>query len=227
MERGSHGRLFLASLYGFDGPASEFLRVGEPGAGSRLAFVIGNALDEKPEPDRRSGSVAREKAALEALGYRAEELDLRVLTGPQEASERLAECSLVWVLGGNAFVLAREMNRVGFRETMLPYWEAGTLTYGGYSAGAILAGPDLLGFDFMDPPPPGGTTDVETLGLYPRRIIPHWVAPNLDVSIAYKGKAFYEASGLAYETLRNGEVILVENRIATLVKHHRQADDSG
>ena len=69
---------------------------------------------------------------MRSLGFDAEELDLRTyFHGGGDLRGRLETYALVWVVGGNAFVLARAMTAAGFaaaaRETLR--------VYAGYSAG--------------------------------------------------------------------------------------------
>ena len=67
--------------------------------------VIANALDAAPA-DVRTHGVHDELAALQELGLAAEELDLRgYFAGHQRLAETLAGYQLVWLRGGNAFVL--------------------------------------------------------------------------------------------------------------------------
>ena len=67
-------------------PSEELVSLVEPG---RPAVVIANAMDDEPREDRLAGG-RRELAALEDLGIRARELDLRAYFGQ---SERLASPS--------------------------------------------------------------------------------------------------------------------------------------
>jgi hypothetical protein len=55
-------------------------------------------------------------------------------------TQRLQELDTVWVVGGNAFVLARAMARTGFREALLNVADRAGFTYAGYSAGAVTDG---------------------------------------------------------------------------------------
>ncbi|MER6442672.1 Type 1 glutamine amidotransferase-like domain-containing protein [Streptomyces sp. NPDC001185] len=103
-----------------------------------------NALDGYDRS--RARDYARESRPLEIFGCSREELDLRdYFTAPEELPERLEGLDLVWALGGNAFVLARAMTQASFRGAVQEHWHRPEFTYGGYSAGACVAGPDLQG----------------------------------------------------------------------------------
>jgi dipeptidase E len=69
--------------------------------GRKRALVIANACDLIPEPGR-APRVQREIEALEALGFRAEELDLREYfgSGTDALGARLDAADLIWARGG-------------------------------------------------------------------------------------------------------------------------------
>lgn len=170
-----------------------------------LALVVMNALDEFPA---RLLSWDREVEDLNALGYRAEELDLRdYWSAPAAAMDaRLAAADLLWVVGGNAFVLARAASAAGLARALV---DAPRLDYAGYSAGACLAGPDLRGIELMDDPttlPQGydAAMPIETLALVDIRVIPHAGSPE-----AVAARDRLDADGLEELELADGEDILL------------------
>jgi dipeptidase E len=160
-----------------------------------------NALDEYAD---RARNWERETSDLARLGYRSVELDLRDYWGARDGSlsSLLNGVDLVWVLGGNAFVLGRAMTKAGFGDALR---EAPDVIYAGYSAGACVASIDLDGIEAMDDPttlPAGYTSDmkIETLRLVRTRVIPHAGAPE-----ARKSVARLRSMGLAYLELADGE----------------------
>ena len=84
--------------------------------GSRVA-VIANGYDACT---RLALNVYRAEAydpiaEFQSLGLVAEELDLRAYFGdPRSLQQRLGAFDLVWVMGGNSFVLRRPLNQSGF-----------------------------------------------------------------------------------------------------------------
>jgi len=127
-------KLFLSS-YHLGNHGGELVRLAGPGAS---ALVVNNALDFLPEDARshiRDGIVE-----LETLGVQARELDLRHYVGHADALYReLSGSHLVWVRGGNSFILRRAMLASGFDAAARPLIESEWLVYGGYSAGAVVA----------------------------------------------------------------------------------------
>jgi hypothetical protein len=109
-------RLYLSSYR--VGDRADALRA--PVTGARAGIVL-NALGAVGAVGAvgatRDRSLPRETDDLERLGYRCEELDLGGYADDMVGlTQRLQELDTVWVVGGNAFVLARAMARTGFRE---------------------------------------------------------------------------------------------------------------
>jgi dipeptidase E len=108
------------------------------------------------------------------------------------------------------------MTQSRFREALLGPLSDGRLVYGGYSAGSCVAAPDLEGIDLVDDPatiPDGYLEDVipETLHLVPWRIVPHWRSDHPESADAEKAATYLRQSGLDFQTLRDGEALIVEN----------------
>ena len=74
------------------------------GSGRRTA-LIGNAVDFLGATER-AASMASEAERLKSIGLEPTEVDLRDYFGkPDMLKEKLASFDLVWVRGGNAFLL--------------------------------------------------------------------------------------------------------------------------
>jgi dipeptidase E len=92
--------------------------------------------------------------------------------------------------------------------------QAPDLRYGGYSAGALLAGPDLRGVELMDDPatlPDGYRADMPaaTLALTTTRVVPHAGSPE-----AAAMRERLAADGLDVLELADGEDVLREARVS-------------
>jgi dipeptidase E len=204
-------RLLLSSWFLGPGERPEVL---PPATTARRAGIVVNALDE--HGPSRVRDLGRETDTWEGFGYRCEELDLReYFTAPDVLAARLSELDLVWAMGGNAFVLARAMTGSGFRGAVRAQLRRPEFVYGGYSAGACVAGPDLRGIDLVDDPAvlPDGYPSVEArcLGLVDFRIIPHWRSDHPDAPGAERAAARLTDDGLVHRCLRDGETISVHD----------------
>jgi dipeptidase E len=156
---------------------------------------------------------------LRALGYDTVDLDLRDYFGaPQRLRRALEGVDLVWVPGGNAFVLRRAMRQSGFDDLVTELLDADALVYGGADAGAMVAAPTLEGLDMLSDPavtPIGYQALVpwDGLGLIDHSIVTHYRSPTPDSAGAERAVRYLSRKGLRYRALRDGEAIIwVESR---------------
>jgi dipeptidase E len=212
-------RLLLSSWFVRPGPRPGVLP--PPSGTPRRAGIVLNALDGYGST--RDRDLGREIHTWEGLGYRCEELDLReYFAAPAALAARLSELDLVWVLGGNAFVLARAMTGAAFRDGVREQLRRPEFVYGGYSAGACVAGPDLQGIDLIDDPtvlpeayPPSMVP--RCLRLVDFRIVPHWRSEHGDAPGAELAVAQLAAHGMAHRALRDGQAVSVhDGRVETV-----------
>jgi dipeptidase E len=151
---------------------------------------------------------------LASLGLVTEEVDLRRYFGAGEALRaKLGEFDLVWVMGGNAFVLRRAMKQSGFDDVIIGMLERDEIVYGGFSAGAVVAAPTLRGIELIDDPgevPPGYDPEVvwDGLGLIDYSIVPHFRSPHPESAAAERAVRHMTGRGMRYRALRDGEVIV-------------------
>ena len=146
------------------------------------AGVVSNALDFSNDTERRQSSIRREIADLEPLGLNAVELDLRNYFERSETLlERMGDFGLLWVIGGNSFILRRAMKQSGLDQLLLAYQSEGKrdFVYAGYSAGAVVVTPTLRGIELVDEPhvvPERYDPEIiwEGLGLVGYSIAPHY-----------------------------------------------------
>lgn len=183
--------------------------------GPRVA-VIANGYDACSTETRNAyrTEVYDPVTEFAALGLAADELDLRAHFGdPQSLRQRLSRYDLVWVMGGNSFVLRRAMRSSGFDTVIRELLEADAIAYGGYAAGAVVAGPTLRGHELMDDPwelPAGYDEPLiwHGLGLTAFTIVPHYRSAHRDAAAAEKIVSYMEARKSRFRALSDGEVIV-------------------
>lgn len=210
-------RLYLSSYRVGDRAGSLLALLGD----GKRAALIENALDlysdDAREMHRRD--IYDPAAELASLGIATTRLDLRDYFGQPEAlSEALGSYDLVWVVGGNTFVLRRAMKQSGFDDVITGMLDSDKIVYGGFGAGAAVAAPGLCGmqpFDDSGEVPRG--YDPETvwdgLGLIDHAIVPHFRSPHPETAAAERVTRHLSGQGLRYRALRDGEVIVwAENR---------------
>ncbi len=207
-------RLYLSSHRIGDSAGALLAMLGNA-AGARAA-VIANGFDAMPEAARE---IYREEifdpaAALGALGIAAEPLDLRAYFGDAAAlRRRLSAFDLVWVSGGNAFVLRRAMQQSQFDRVVGDLLEEDNLIYAGDGAGAVVAGPNLRGLELNDDPfeVPDGYNEYLVwtgLGLIAFTIVPHFRCNRPESAGAERLVNYLRARRLPYRALSDGEVVV-------------------
>ena len=203
-------RLYLSS---FDiGNRPEEL-VALAGQGRRAAIVV-NALDDHLEG--RAIWLKAQAAKLVELEFDVVELDLRTYFGaPDELGRFLGDIDVVWINGGNAFVLRRAMKQSGFDLIIKRALAGDEIVYAGFSAAAVIVSNSLRGLEFVDDPravPEGYDADIvwDGLGLVPFAIAVHFQSEHPESKLVDREIAFYEANGIPYRTLRDGEALVID-----------------
>ncbi|TQF65759.1 peptidase [Rhodococcus spelaei] len=205
-------RLFLSS-YRFGADPDRLLNlVGEPG---RVA-VIANAADAWG--GARASAVLSDLVPLRRLGFEPAELDLREFVGrPDALRAALSRVQMVWVRGGNTFVLRAQFARSGADVVLPDLLRGDALVYAGYSAGACVMSPSLRGLELLDDPaevePTCGVPVVwDGLGLVDHAIVPHYRSPGYEpaeAALVEQVADNYRRSGTPLRTLTDDEVIVV------------------
>ncbi|MEU7633352.1 Type 1 glutamine amidotransferase-like domain-containing protein [Nocardia sp. NPDC049220] len=203
-------RLFLSS-YRFGAHYDRLVALA--GAPSRVA-VIGNACDAWPA--MRASAITSDLVPLRTLGYTPEELDLRDYVGrTADLERRLTEYPLVWVRGGNTFVLRAQFARSGADLALARLLADDALVYAGYSAGACVLTPDLRGLDAVDDPAEvEPTCGIEPrwdgIGLVQQRIVPHIDSATDPAGVGNRLAARYRAEGIDHWALTDDDAIVVD-----------------
>ncbi len=212
-------RLYLSSFRMGDHP-ERLVGMLEPAA---RAAVVANACDVYPTEDRRQG-VDREVRALGELGVEAEELDLRAYFGERRRlAIDLARYQLVWVRGGNTFVLRHALAESGADAILTDFLARDAVVYGGYSAGVCVLAPSLRGLEIADEPGAvqatyGVPATWQGLGLLAYAVVPHYRSPGHPETEACERLAeHYRVAGVRYQTLRDGQAIVVNSGTTEIV----------
>jgi dipeptidase E len=177
--------------------------------------VIANALDAAPA-DIRTQGVHDELAALEQLGLTAEELDLRdYFADHQRLAETLAGYQLVWLRGGNAFVLRYALARSRADDILTELLRRDALVWAGYSAGCCVLAPSLRGLELLVDPGAvrahyGADPMWEGMGLLAFAIVPHYRSRHPQSEAAEQVVARYRTEGVPYRALRDGQAIVID-----------------
>ena len=187
-------------------------------AGHTSAAIILNAYDFATE-DTRKVRLQQEIQALQQLGFHPEELDLRHYFNDKhkqlDLRTLLTTYGLVWVRGGDSFILRRAMKASGFDEILLDMLAHDAIVYGGFSAGIAMLTPSLHGVELVDNPydvPEGYDATViwECLGLVPYAIAPHYRSDHPESAAVDRLVQYYIDNHILFKALRDGQVLLVQ-----------------
>lgn len=219
-------RLYLSSFRLGDS-REELLRL--VGQNTRTAVVF-NAADAYGPVDRQE-RLDQEVARLRSAGLDPEELDLREYfgrhDGPQALVARLRGFGLVWVRGGNAFVLRKAAAASGFDLAVSELLGQDALVYGGYSAGVCLLTPSLAGIDLCDDPDatPDGYEGLarrdDGLGVLPYAVAPHFRTPtHPETALVDQVVEWFLDHRVPFVTLRDGDVIVQDGDVPRVLVGH-------
>lgn len=181
--------------------------------GGTKAAVIVNAADHLSPVDR-DAAYQREVANLTALCITSTEVDLRIYFGKQEQlREELQKYDLVWVRGGNAFILRRACKYSGADEVIKDLLEQDAIVYGGYSAGIDQLTPSFHGIELVDDPniiPEGYEKEIiwEGLNILPYSVAPHYKSNHPESADIDKSVTYLIDNHMLFKALRDGEVII-------------------
>ncbi|MFI6869947.1 Type 1 glutamine amidotransferase-like domain-containing protein [Nocardia sp. NPDC050406] len=210
-------RLFL-SAYRFGAHSDRLLGlVGTPG---RVA-VIANACDAWPSAWQ--SAVTSDLVPLRRLGFQPEVVDLREYVGrTAELEQVLAGYPMLWVRGGNTFVLRAQFARSGADLVIPRLLAADAFVYAGYSAGACVMTPDLHGLESVDDPaevrPACGIEPLwDGLGLVGKRIVPHLDSPTDPEGLSRQLARDYRAAGIPFWALTDDDAVIVDGADVTVL----------
>ena len=124
-------------------------------------------------------------------------------------------------MGGNSFVLRRAMKQSGFDTVIREMLATDAIAYGGYAAGAVVAGPSLRGLELMDDPfelPDGYDEPLiwSGLGLTPFAIVPHYLSSHPEAAAAEKVVSYMRARRTRFRAISDGEVIVQVGKLERL-----------
>ena len=207
-------RLYLSSA----GIGNHLPKLVEMVGDRRKMLYVNNAKDYL-SPEERAQHSAEKKAEFESFGFEFYELDLREYFAPEKRevlAAILIETDLLWIGGGNTFVLRRAFRQSGLEELLPQLLKQDTFTYGGSSAGSIILTKTLRGAEHGDDPyvvPEGYDPTIiwDGLGLiYPQLAVhvnSEWFGVEAQAMIDS-----FETNGLKYESLEDGDVYIVDGK---------------
>lgn len=180
----------------------------------KTAF-ISNALDYSNDIARRKEGEKSDIDQLREVGLDVELLDLRDYFGKKEDLEKkISEFGVIWVKGGNVFVLRQAMKLSGFDVILKGLISKKNILYGGYSAGICVLSPTLRGMDLVDNPNENPYKELKEtiwdgLNIVDYSISVHYKSDHSESESANKEVEYYIDNKILFKALRDGEVIII------------------
>lgn len=212
-------KLYLSSYFLGNHPEELANLVGP----NKKVGIIMNAADIYGN-EKRPAYLANETEKMKAIGLIAEEIDLRNYFIDNEALKtKLKDYGLIWVMGGNSFVLRQAMRMSGFDKVIKDLAASETLVYGGFSAGSCVVTQTLKGIELVDNPnqmPEGYDKETiwEGLGFVEFSIAPHYRSEHPESEEVEKVVQYFEENNMPYKALHDGEVLVINGTDVRLVK---------
>lgn len=184
---------------------------------NRRTAYVSNALDFSDDFERRKQSEQSDIYELKSVGLKVENFDLRnYFDKPEKLENDLRQYGVIWVRGGNVFVLRQAMKLSGFDKVLKKFAkEDSDILYGGYSAGICVLAPSLKGLRLVDDVtkhPYSSHDEViwEGLKLIDYEIIPHYKSDHPETELINRVVEEYKKSGTPYRTLSDGQAIIIK-----------------
>ncbi|MBU2101355.1 Type 1 glutamine amidotransferase-like domain-containing protein, partial [Patescibacteria group bacterium] len=155
------------------------------------------------------------------IDIKPELLDLRRFYNktPESLLKKLQQYDLIWVRGGNTFLLRYVMKKSGFDAVIKDALKNG-LVYAGESAGALVMGPTLKYIDIVDDPnvvPEMIWRGIDFVDTVP---LPHWGAKKYGNTIK-KTYLALRKDGVKVAKFSDGEAMLVKDKNWEKVRTNR------
>lgn len=154
--------------------------------------------------------------AMQSLGFEPRHVDLRRYFGDADGlTETLRQFDVVWVMGGNAFILRKAMQQGGLGRVIEKLIRTNQLAYAGYSAALCVISPTLDGVELVDDVDASAEgydpeTKWEGYGLIDWYPVVHYRLDHPESALAERVLAYIRSKGRKYKTLRDGNTVVID-----------------
>jgi dipeptidase E len=191
-------------------------KLAELSGNNKKVAVIMNAV-AFGDKERQNNSLLAQIEKLKEFGFEAEGLDLRNYFGKKdELKEYLKGIGMVWIHGGNAFILKRAFEQSNFDVLVKEFVINNQIIYAGFSAAVCVIAPTLHGAELVDDPnvvPEGYNPHFkwDGLELIPYNVAVHYQSNHPESELIEKEVEYYKEKNMPYKTLQDGEVIIIDS----------------
>ncbi|MDO7836639.1 Type 1 glutamine amidotransferase-like domain-containing protein [Sphingobium sp. HBC34] len=203
-------KLYLSSFLLGNDPAPLIRMAGN---NARCALIL-NALDNAPEAREQFRS--SQTTVMSKLGFSVKELDLRsYFTSKDQLASDLRAFDMLWVNGGNAFILRKAMRQSGLDMLLPTLLAQKRIVYAGFSAAAVIASSDLRGLT-----PSAASYEAlsgyndgliwEGLQIISAAIVVHYDSDHPGRDQAADEARYYQQNNIPHRLLRDGEALVID-----------------
>lgn len=177
--------------------------------------IISNAVDWSTDAKRIEDDNNTEIEDMRSLGFEPTLLDLRDYFDKPGLTEYLSKFDMVWVRGGNTFILVKAMKQSGFDDVIEKLIKPGKLVYAGYSAAFCAVSRSLRGVELVDDfnAKAKGYKDFdvwEGYGLIDFYPIVHFRSDHSESDDVEKEYEYVKARGDKFKTFCDGDVYILD-----------------
>jgi len=150
------------------------------------------------------------------MGMTVDVIDLLDYTDMHDnLDDTLSKYDGLWVTGGNTYYLNWAIHQSGLQNIIRKHCERG-LVYGGESAGAIVAGPNIDHFQAIDEPSEAPTVILEGMSLTEIVVIPHFDSQKYSDGIKRIDQALRETDATVVR-LNDDQALVIDGQHKMLV----------
>ncbi len=205
-------KLYLSSI-GIKSPQDFYDLVGK-NLNIKTALIT-NAFDYKNSEDRKIkyDLVMQE---LTKVGLVLHDINLRDYNDePERLKSDLINFDVIWICGGNVFLLRQYLKHSGLDKVLKEILDTGVV-YGGDSAGAVVVGPSLEGFDRADHTDQLQDVIFEGLRLVDFVVVPHNGNPKFQPLLEEIIRDLSQKKQ-SYEIINDNQAVVVDQNKSKIV----------
>lgn len=206
-------KLFLSSLAVSTAQRAAFWDLLNKPADETELLLIENAADVEPQEPQW---LLDNRLALEATGVHVKRADLCTASF-EKLTRLLTTADVIWLGGGNTYYLRWLLRKTGADELIVRLVRENKIIYGGGSAGALIAGPTLAGFEEADDPADAPVVIKEGLGLVDFVPVPHWDDSTYHV-IMQRAAQKVTAAGFQARPITQAQALIIIDDTLTIVE---------
>ncbi len=186
-------------------------------SGNKKVAYISNAVDYLKDDEFRTMIEENDICDLQELGFVVTTVDLRdYFDRKAELEEKMKDFDIIWITGGNAFVLLQAMKLSGL-DSIIKIWHEKKIDkiYGGFSAATYVLASEIKGMHLIDDQMRTYGEEHKTiwngLGILDYVIVPHYKSEHFESDAVEEAIQYFIDNKVHFKALKDGEVIVIDS----------------